>query len=168
MKRTVIVIGGGASGMMAAIHAARAGAKVTILEHTDRVGKKILSTGNGKCNMTNLYQSEECYRSRNRQFPFRVIEKYPVKDTLEFFEGLGILVKNKNGYIYPNSEQASSVLDVLRMEVERLRIQVICGCEVSEIRVENGHGFAVKTSCGVFDGERLILAAGSKAAPGTG
>lgn len=168
MKRTVIVIGGGASGMMAAIHAARAGAKVTILEHTDRVGKKILSTGNGKCNMTNLYQSEECYRSRNRQFPFRVIERYPVKDTLEFFEGLGILVKNKNGYIYPNSEQASSVLDVLRMEVERLRIQVICGCEVSEIRVENGRGFAVKTSCGVFDGERLILATGSKAAPGTG
>lgn len=170
--------------MMAAIHAARAGASVTILEHTDRIGKKILSTGNGKCNMTNLYQSEACYRSGNRQFPFQVIERYPVKDTLEFFEGLGILVKNKNGYIYPNSEQASSVLDVLRMEVERLGIQVVCGCQVSDIRVgngrerrpengqnkrlKNGRGFAVKTSCGMFDGECLILATGSKAAPGTG
>lgn len=182
MGRTVIVIGGGASGMMAAIQAARAGAEVTILEHTDRVGKKILSTGNGKCNITNLYQGKECYRSRNLEFPMKVIQKYPVKVTLEFFEELGILPKSKNGYIYPNSEQASAVLDVLRMEAARLGIEVVCGCDVIRITRakcrpsgemsgsgrESGCLFEVTTSAGLKRGDCLILAAGSKAAPATG
>lgn len=168
MKKTVIVIGGGASGMMAAIHAAKAGASVTILEHTDRVGKKILSTGNGRCNMTNLYQGEECYRSQNPVFPIKVLEQYPVSETLEFFEGIGILPKNKNGYIYPNSEQASAVLDVLRTELVRRKIEVVCGCQVTRIRGNGGGGFQVNSSSGRFDADRLILAAGSKAAPNTG
>lgn len=168
MKRTVIVIGGGASGMMAAIQAARAGARVTVLEHTDRVGKKILSTGNGKCNLTNLYQGEECYRSQNHGFPLSVIEKYSVADTLQFFEKLGILPKNKNGYVYPNSEQASAVLDVLRMELDRLGVHVVCGCEIRKTRRASEGGFEVTSSLGPFHGDSLILAAGSKAAPKTG
>lgn len=168
MKKTVIVIGGGASGMMAAIHAAGAGACVTILEHTDRVGKKILATGNGRCNMTNLYQGEECYRSQNPGFPMKVLEQFPVSKTLEFFEGLGILPKSKNGYIYPNSEQASAVLDVLRTELERRKIDVVCGCQVTKIRRDAGCGFRVNSSSGRFGADSLILAAGSKAAPNTG
>lgn len=166
--KTVIVIGGGASGLMAAIQAARAGARVTILEHTDRVGKKILSTGNGKCNMTNLYQGDECYRSSNPGFPRKVIEKFSVDQTLAFFEGIGILTKNRNGYLYPNSDQASSVLDVLRMEAARCSVKVVCGCEIRKI-VKNHDGiFEVITSSGIYRGDSLILATGSKAAPGTG
>lgn len=166
MKKKVLVIGGGASGMMAAIHAAREGAQVTILEHTDRMGKKILSTGNGKCNLTNLYQSPKCYRSQNEEFPMTVISKYPVSKTLDFFEKLGILVKSRDGYIYPNSEQASSVLDVLRMEVMRQNIELDCECKVQEIKC--GSYFELKTSSGVYFGDRLILATGSRAAPVTG
>lgn len=169
MKKTVIVIGGGASGMMAAVFAARTGVRVTLLEHTDRVGKKILSTGNGKCNLTNLYQGEECYRSQNQDFPGKVLERFPVSETLKFFEDLGILPKNKNGYIYPNSEQASAVLDVLRAEVVHLGVEVICGCEVKSIgRGNGGMGFDVRTSKGLMKADSLILAAGSKAAPNTG
>lgn len=166
MEKKVVVIGGGASGMMAAIQAARAGAHVTILEHTDRVGKKILSTGNGRCNLTNHHQAQECYRSSNPGFPMSVIEKYPVSDTLDFFNELGILPKSKNGYIYPNSEQASAVLDVLRMEAAHREVEVRCGCTVREIRC--GSVFQIGTSAGTYRGDSLILAAGSRAAPATG
>lgn len=177
MGKSVYIIGGGASGMMAAIHAAKEGAQVTILEHTDRVGRKLLSTGNGRCNLTNLYQAPECYRSCNPGFPMEVTAGYPVRETLRFFEGLGILPKSKDGYIYPNSEQASAVLDALRMEIDHQTIKVLCGCEVKEIRRgknrdsdASGHrgSFDIKTSLGTFRGDSLILAAGSKAAPVTG
>ena len=109
MTKRIIVIGGGASGMMAAIQAARKGADVIILEHLDRVGKKLLSTGNGRCNLTNLDQREEYYRCSQKGFPQSVLTRFTVEDTLDFFEGLGIVPKSRNGYIYPNSDQASSV-----------------------------------------------------------
>ena len=78
VKKRVLIIGGGASGLAAAVWAARQGARVTVVEHMDRVGKKILSTGNGRCNMTNLYMGPECYRSGDGSFPMRVIEGFPV------------------------------------------------------------------------------------------
>lgn len=167
MKQKILVIGGGAAGMMAAIHAARAGAQVTILEHMDRIGKKILSTGNGKCNLTNLKQLPEYYRSSTREFAFPVIEQYPSEKTLEFFEELGILPKSKGGYIYPNSEQASAVLDVLRMELEHRGVETICSCHVTGIQ-KKGKMFQVQTSLGTYQADAVILAAGSKAAPVTG
>ena len=111
MKREVMIIGGGASGLMAAIAAAENGASVTILEHMPRVGKKILSTGNGKCNLTNLHMTEQCFRSSEHGFPMHVIEKFPVSDTLRFFRKIGVLTTDRNGYIYPYSGQAQTVLD---------------------------------------------------------
>lgn len=169
-NRNVIVIGGGASGMMAAIHAAKAGARVTILEHMDRVGKKILSTGNGRCNLTNLYQADSCYRSSQKGFPMEVISQFPAEETLEFFKELGILPKSKDGYIYPNSEQASAVLDVLRMELEHRRIEVVCSCKVQAIQPPKTAGglFRVETDQEAYHGDAVILAAGSRAAPVTG
>ena len=119
MERQVIVVGGGASGMTAAIMAARQGAKVILLEHMDRVGKKLLSTGNGRCNLTNLTVNRNCYHCSQQEFPMKVLKRFGVEDTLNFFHELGIVVKNKNGYIYPNSEQAAAVLDLFRMELER-------------------------------------------------
>ncbi len=168
MKKQVLIIGGGASGMTAAIAAAKEGAEVTILEHMDRVGKKILSTGNGRCNLTNLDMREDCYRSDQKAFPMQVISRFPVKDTLSFFEQMGILTKSRNGYIYPNSDQASSVLDALRLELERLGVYVAAGCKVHSVK-KNGKGrFLIRTDQGDFSGHALILATGSKAAPVTG
>lgn len=167
MKKNVWVIGGGASGMMAAITAAETGAQVTIAEHTDRVGKKILSTGNGRCNLTNLYQDSSCYRSSQADFPAKVLKQFSVEKTVSFFERLGIVMKDRNGYLYPNSDQASSVLDVLREEIERKNIRVLLGCEIQDIRKQKDE-FQIVTSQGTHQADAVILAAGSKAAPVTG
>lgn len=165
--RKVVVIGGGAAGMMAAISAAEHGAYAVILEHKDRVGKKILSTGNGRCNFTNLVQTPQCYRSENPQFPWKVIEKFDEKKTIEFFQNIGIYPKNRNGYLYPNSDQASAVLDSLRMEMERLCVEVHTETEVLEI-IPKKNRFMIRTNAGTVSADRVILAAGSKAAPVTG
>lgn len=167
MKKRVGIIGGGASGLVAAIGAARNGAEVTVIEHMDRVGKKILSTGNGRCNLTNYKMEEDCYRCGRKDFPMQVIRKVNVNETLEFFMELGIVPKNRNGYIYPNSDQAASVLDVLREEIERLKIRILLSCHVEKIEKKNG-GFFIHTDQGTVETDALILAAGSKAAPSTG
>lgn len=171
MADKVIIIGGGASGLTAAIAAARQGAGVTILEHMDRVGKKILSTGNGRCNMTNLSVRAEDYRCSQKQFPMKVLDRFSVWDTLTFFDELGIVTKNRNGYIYPNSDQASAVLDTLRLEAEHTGVKIRCDCHISQakqIKKEGRRQFLVETDQGNFFCGALILAAGSKAAPATG
>ena len=139
MRRRIVIIGGGASGLTAAIGGARNGAHVTIVEHMDRVGKKILSTGNGRCNLTNLRMEADCYRCGRKEFPMEVIRGFGVDETLAFFKGLGIEPKDRNGYIYPNSDQASAVLDVLRCEVERLGVVVLLSCNVEKIVPVDGN-----------------------------
>jgi len=169
VKKRIIIIGGGASGLMAGICAAREGMDITILEHMDRVGKKILSTGNGRCNMTNLSLKPEHYRCSQKLFPMKVLDRFSVWDTLTFFDELGIVTKNKNGCIYPNSEQATAVLDTLRLETERLGVSTVVSCQISSVKVQKKQRiFLVESDKGSFQGERLILAAGSKAAPATG
>lgn len=168
VKRQVLIVGGGASGLMAGICCAREGASVTILEHMDRVGKKILSTGNGRCNMTNLTMRPECYRSSQKQFPMKVLDRFSVWDTLTFFDELGIETKNRNGYIYPNSDQASSVLDALRMEIEHLGVRVVTNCQIQGLRAKGRRQFEAKTDVGTFQADRLILATGSRAMPVSG
>lgn len=98
----------------------------------------------------------------------RVIDKFPAENTLHFFEGLGILPKNRNGYIYPNSEQAAAVLDSLQMELVRLGVSVECGCDVKHIFPLEDGSFDILTSLGTRKAQKVILAAGSKAAPVTG
>ena len=169
MEKRVVIIGGGASGLVAAIEAARRGARVTVVEHMDRVGKKkILSTGNGRCNMTNLYMEPECYRSGDGSFPMKVISGFSVEDTLRFFRGLGIETRDRNGYIYPNSDQASAVLDVLRQELGHLGVQVLLSCEADRIEQLHEGAYRISSSQGMLEADALILAAGSKAAPSTG
>lgn len=167
MKKKVIVIGGGASGLMAAIAAATEGAEVTILEHMDRVGKKLLSTGNGRCNMTNLAVKAEFYRCGRKSFPMRILDKYSVWDTLTFFDELGIVTKSKNGYIYPNSEQASAVLNALRLEAGRLNITTVCNCHVTAIEPQKKKLLIIREE-GALECDAAILACGSQAAPATG
>lgn len=158
----VMVIGGGASGMMAAITAASFGAEVTILEQNDRLGKKILSTGNGRCNYTNLHQEPSCYHSENPSFPWEILTQFDVSKTVDFFQRLGICPKERNGYLYPRSDQASSVLDVLRMECRRLQIICLEERKCTEIFPQKS-GFRLKTTQGDLYAQKVILASGSRA-----
>lgn len=168
MKRVKVgIIGGGAAGMMAAITAATEGAEVTLLERGERLGKKLLSTGNGKCNLGNLYQDMSMYYSGDKGFAERALRKFDVHDTIGFFNGLGLLLKNKNGYLYPACEQASAVLDVLRNEIKTLEITVIPEVKINHISKKKD---LICLSDGSRDWEfdRVIIACGSKAAPKTG
>ena len=165
--RHVAVIGGGAAGMMAAITAAREGVKVTILEHKDRIGKKILSTGNGRCNFTNTYQTPACYRSDNRDFAWNIIQKFNVEKTISFFKELGIYPKDRNGYLYPYSDQAAAILEVLQIEIAKLNICVMTEINVLDIKTVK-RGIRVTTDKKTITVDSVIFACGSKAAPVTG
>ncbi len=164
--KDVIVIGAGASGMMAAITAARRGRSVLILEHMDKVGKKILATGNGKCNYTNEYMTAECYHGDQRLLT-DIRSQFERDDAIAFFRELGIWPKAKNGYYYPNSGQALSVVEALQMELKQLDIAVVCGCQVQGLS-EDYVGFAVATSTGVYKARKVIVACGLLAAPKLG
>lgn len=168
LGKKVTVVGGGASGMVAAIAAARQGAEVTIIEHMDRVGKKLLSTGNGRCNLTNLSLAEKCYHCSQKGFPMKVLNRFGVQDTLDFFWDLGLVTKSKNGYIYPNSEQAAAVLDLLRLELEHEKVCVLLSSEIRQPIQKKRGRFLVRIGKGDISSDALILAAGSRAAPVTG
>lgn len=160
------IIGGGASGMAAAITALSEGADVTVYEKNDRVGKKILATGNGKCNLSNKNLTCECYRSEEPQYLAPILGQITVEDTLAFFHRLGLMTKDKNGYLYPECEQASAVLDVLRFALARMGAVVRTEAAVTKIEARGGR-FFVHTQSGnghspvQFD--KIILACGSKA-----
>lgn len=162
-QKKVIVVGGGASGIVAAISAAREGAKVTIIEHKDRVGKKILSTGNGRCNLTNEYMTPDCFRGDELDIVPKVLKQFGYQETMQFFEELGVILKNKQGYIYPISDQATTILDVLRMELDRRDVTLCLEHHVTAVK-KNAKGFLVSTDKGSYQGDALILATGGKAA----
>jgi len=163
-KRHVIIVGAGASGLVAAIVAAREGADVTLIEQKDRVGKKILSTGNGRCNLTNTYMDSNCFRGDDTSIVLKVLKQFGYQDTIRFFEELGVILKERQGYIYPISDQASTILDVLRMEIERLQVNVLLEHKVEQIKLTK-KGFAVSTNQKVVNGDAVILATGGKASP---
>ena len=163
-SRNVIIVGGGAAGLMAAISAARKGANVTIIEQKDRLGKKILSTGNGKCNLTNEYMEVDCFRGDDTTIVSQILDKFGFQETCKFFEELGVILKSRQGYIYPISDQATTILDVLCMEVEHLGVKVMLNESVLSVN-RTKKGFAVKTKTNMFYGDSVILATGGKAAP---
>lgn len=165
-ERSVTVIGGGSSGMMAAISAARRGARVTLLERKDRVGKKLLATGNGRCNLTNSDLSLARFHGGDRAFIASVLTRFPSASAVDFFEELGIAcVTEAEGRIYPHSGQASAVLDVLRWELERLAVDVRPGYEIKGIaRKENGLALQLAAGGGLT-ARRAVLACGGSAGP---
>lgn len=170
MKKRVGIVGGGAAGMMAAITAARQGAEVTILEGNDRLGKKLLATGNGKCNLGNRKLDTEEYYTKQPQRLGQYLRQFGVEDTISFFQGIGLMLKDKNGYLYPACEQASAVLDVLRYEIAALRIDVVTGCKIEQIVSEQKEEslVTVKSHDQTFCFNSVVVACGGKAAPKTG
>ena len=163
-QKHVVIVGGGASGLVAAISAAREGAKVTIIEQKDRLGKKILSTGNGRCNLTNEYMDISCFRSDDMNLVSEVLRQFGYTETIKFFEDLGVILKNRQGYIYPISDQASTISDILIMELKRLNVIILLEQSVKKIS-KSDIGFLVRTDIEVVLCDAVILSAGSKAAP---
>ena len=160
----VLVIGGGASGMMAALTAAEdPHHTVTLLERQSRVGRKLLATGNGRCNLTNLHASPAHYHGGDPEFVTAALERFSVGDTLEFFRSIGLItVAEASGRVYPFSDQANSVVDVLRFALEQRGVELRCGCEVLSIG-KKARGYTVKTAEERFYCDKLIVACGGAA-----
>ena len=156
----VIIIGGGASGMMAALTAAENGRSVLLLERQSRVGRKLLATGNGRCNLTNYNTSPACYHGEDGGFCAYALRAFDVGSTLQYFASLGLLTVNEDsGRVYPMSNMAGSVLDVLRYGLEHPRIEVRTGQVVTAVK-RTAEVFTVRTETDAFTAGKLILAAG--------
>ena len=158
----VCVIGGGAAGMLAALTAAENGHRVLLLERQSRVGRKLLATGNGRCNLSNYHVSPAHYHGGAGFCDF-ALSQFDVGKTLQYFASLGLLtVSEASGRIYPMSNMAGSVLDVLRYALERPEIDLQTGQTVTAVR-KIPEGFSVKTETDTFSARCLILAAGGAA-----
>lgn len=180
----IMVIGGGASGMMAAITAAEAGAKVLLVEKLNRLGKKLLATGNGRCNYTNKVQKPEYYHSKTAGTAWRVVSAFDEKQVMEWFRERGMLSMDRDAYVYPRSAQALSVVKILERMLQIHGVEVHTAESVEEIcpwgknrmhppgeHTNNVHGtgeytgYQVRTSAGTYLAKRVILAVGGAASP---
>ena len=164
----VIIIGAGASGLMAAAAAASKGARVALLEHKDDIGKKILATGNGRCNFTNTDMSVNKFHG-SKALIKNGLSQFNYSDTICFFKELGIPAYDNAGYIYPNSRQAASVVAAFRMELMRLHVDVKTGINITDIKpADDRTGYCIQTDKGSFKSKRLIIACGLTASPKLG
>lgn len=168
--KDVIIIGGGASGLMCAITAKQKNKNISvaIIEKNDRIGKKLLSTGNGRCNLTNKHITPDNYCGSFKKQLKNILNKYDTDYLLEVFNKLGLYTFCDNdGRYYPNSKQASSVLDVLRFACERLGVEIYCKENIKNIK-KNNNNFTIKTENSEYVSKKLVIANGSKAAPKLG
>lgn len=166
-----IIIGGGAAGMMAAITLAGYGIETCILEHTSRIGTKILQTGNGKCNFTNLNMDETMYQNKDTKWVMDVINRFNVDAVLDFFKGIGIYHKEKNGYVYPLSMTASSLQNALRLELENKKVSIHTNViikNVVKLSADMKDKFLIECEGIDYIADTVVFATGSKAAPKTG
>lgn len=169
MKTEIAVIGGGASGLMAAITAKKSGKEVIILERKDRILKKVLITGNGRCNITNVNANISNYFGKNISSVENILNRFTPHDTMDFFNELGIVCNEENrGKVYPLSGQASSVVDALRFEAEKLGIKIETEFYVRKIE-KDGFKFKIYSEDKKkIEAGRVILAAGGQSYPELG
>ena len=159
------IIGGGASGMAAALAAAEhPNVQVLLFERQARLGRKLQATGNGRCNLTNIHANAAHYYGADQgKFASAALERYDVENTLDWFADLGLYtVAEASGRVYPYSDQANSVVDVLRFALEKPNIQVLTGFEVTKVRKTND-GFSVENGEETYLCDRLIVACGGLA-----
>ena len=169
MKTEIAVIGGGASGLMAAITAKKSGKEVIILERKDRILKKVLITGNGRCNITNVNANISNYFGKNISSVENILNRFTPQDTMDFFNELGIVCNEENrGKVYPLSGQASSVVDALRFEAEKLGIKIETEFYVRKIE-KDGFKFRIYSEDRKkIEAGRVIIAAGGQSYPELG
>jgi predicted Rossmann fold flavoprotein len=158
------IIGGGASGMAAALAAAEnPGAQVLLFERQARLGRKLQATGNGRCNLTNLHAMEGGYHGSEPQFSKAALSAFDVEKTLGWFRALGLFtVAEDSGRVYPYSDQANSVVDVLRFALEKPNIRIFTGFEVTKVK-KTPTGFSVENGEETHDCHKLIVACGGLA-----
>ena len=168
----LLIVGGGAAGLMAAVTAKDFGIDVAIIEATDRIGKKILATGNGRCNISNISIAEPFinYHSSNDNFYYETLKSFSVKDTLDFFLSLGLpIVELQNSKLYPQSLQASSVVDIFKLALEDRNIPVYTDCKVKVIHKDKFFKLSTTNEdLKLFTCDNLLLTCGGKTAPKTG
>ena len=164
----IAVVGGGASGIMAAINAAKGGATVTLFEATSRIGNKILLTGNGKCNFSNLYPDETSYYCNDKTFIEKTFDKFPAAACKLFFEDLGMLVKDKNGYLYPLGEQASIVLDILRLALKRYSVCIKTDMKIIRVQKQRKDFILITENGEEYTFDKVIVSTGGRSYPKTG
>ncbi len=170
MNYDVIVIGGGPAGMFAAITAAGQGCRVLLLEANERLGKKLLITGKGRCNVTNHCSPGEVLQNipRNGKFLYSAMETFPPAQAMVFFESHGCPLKTERGNrVFPVSDKSQSVLECLTIELRRLNVRVQTG-RVQDILTDNNTVAGVRVASGVIAAQRVILATGGVSYPSTG
>ncbi len=169
VRHELIIIGAGASGITAAITAKNLGIDTALIEVNNRIGKKILTTGNGRCNITNTCTKLERYHSDNKNFFKSVLNTFTVTDTITFFKELGLpLITLEEGKMYPMSLQASSVLDILRTSLEEKQIPVYLETKVTDITAYKKGFKIITTTQEEYECKKLLLCCGGKSAPKTG
>ena len=170
MNKAIVVIGGGAGGLMAAICAARKGAHVTLLDPNERLGKKVNITGKGRCNVTNDSTCEEllAHVPQNPRFLYSVFSRFDGHDAIDFFEGLGVPLKVERGKrVFPVSDRSFDITAALERELKRLHVKLVRDRALG-ISVEDGHVAAVKGEKGEYTASAVILATGGLSYPATG
>lgn len=169
---SVIVIGGGPAGMMAAISAAECGARVSLLEKNEKLGKKLFITGKGRCNLTNAADIEEFFRAviSNPKFLYSAFYSFTNEQTIVFFESLGLKTKvERGGRVFPQSDHSSDVISALSRELSRRKADVLLHTEVKELIIEEGRAAGVLLSSGKkLYADAVIVASGGISYPSTG
>ncbi len=165
-----IIIGGGPAGMFAAITAARQGSRVLLLERNDRLGKKLLITGKGRCNVTNCCSAEEVLQNvpRNGRFLYSAMNACPPQKVMEFFEDNGCVLKTERGNrVFPASDRSQSVLDCLQNALQRAGVERKCA-RVQKILAKDGSVCGVQAGGSIYNAKWVILATGGLSYPTTG
>lgn len=158
------IIGGGASGMAAALAAAEnENAQVLLFERQARLGRKLLATGNGRCNLTNAHANPDHYHGEAVEFVTPALKRYNARETVEWFGSMGLYtVEEPSGRVYPYSDQANSVVDILRFALDKPNIRVLTGFEVTKVK-RSDDGFLVESAQETFACHKLIIACGGLA-----
>lgn len=165
----ISVIGGGPSGMLLSIVVKKYSPNFTVrlFERNERVGKKLLATGNGRCNYTNISLKKENFHSENENFPMKIIDRFGYEDTIEFLKTLGIYpTVEKNGKVFPLSLQGSSVLDFLRFGMEKFGVEVVLEEKITYLK-KNQNSFILKGK-NSYTSDIVVIATGGMAMPVSG
>ena len=166
----MLVIGGGAAGMMCAVTAARMGAHVTVLERNEKIGRKLYITGKGRCNVTNASPRQDFYANivTNARFLYGALSRFDSGDTMAFFEEAGVALKIERGNrVFPQSDKSADIIDALLREAHKANVRLVLGCRVQTLTFAD-NAFVAKTDKGEFRDDIVVLATGGVSYAATG